>query len=64
MEWRVLWLLIDHKTCLDTWMSLNNLARSKENVLFPEKMYCTQRKCIVSKENVLYPKKIHCISNF
>ena len=64
MEWRVLWLLIDHKTCLDTWMSLNNLARSKENVLFRKKMYCIQRKCIVPKENMLHPKKMYYISSF
>ena len=57
VEWHVLWLLIDHKTCLDTWMSLNSLARSKENVLYRKIMYCIQRKCIVSKENVLYQRK-------
>ena len=64
VEWHILWLLIDHKTCLDTWMSLNNLARSKENVLFRKKMYCIQKECIVPKENVLYPKKMYCISSF
>ena len=67
VEWHVLWLLIDHKTCLDTWMSLNSLARSKENVscpkkcIVPKEMYGIQRKCIVSKENIFYQKKI---SNF
>ena len=28
-----------------------------------KEMYCVQRKCIVSRENVLYPKKIYSVQS-